>query len=69
MRDLLGICVLAKVETKMHLIDRRQLLVPDLFRKLVKLQPNKACIVFNDDVWTFQDVSAFFEIINANCQI
>ena len=57
MRDLLGICVLAKVETKMHLIEKRGLVVPDLFRKLVRMQPNKACIVFNDQVWTFQNVS------------
>ena len=56
-RDLLGVYILIKVETKMHLIDKRNLLVGDLFRKLVKMQPNKACVVFNEQVWTFQDVN------------
>ena len=58
-RDLSGLCTLAKVETKMHLIEKKQLLVPDLFRKLVKFQPNKPCIVFNDEVWTFQDMEDY----------
>ena len=55
-RDLIGIIILIKVETKMYLMDKKSLLVADLFRKLVRMQPNKPCIIFNDQVWTFQQV-------------
>ncbi|KAM3962752.1 fatty acid transport protein isoform 2-T2 [Aphomia sociella] len=33
--------------------------IPDVFHDLVKKHPNKACILFEDETWTFQKVEEF----------
>jgi solute carrier family 27 fatty acid transporter 1/4 len=58
-RDILGVFILLKVETKMYLIDKRQLLVHDLFRRLVTVQPDKPCIIFENQLWTYAQMESF----------
>lgn len=63
-RDVLAIYLVIKVETKIGLITRNEQVLADLFRKLVKKHPNKPCIIFNNQTWTFQEVN--FELIYLN---
>lgn len=53
-RDYLGIRIF--LYTRKRLKEFSGSTVADEFRKLVKLHPNKKCIIYNDVVWTFQDV-------------
>lgn len=56
-RDLIGIYYVLTVENKIKRITKKQEVLADLFAKLVRTQPNKPCIIFQDQTWTFQDVS------------
>ncbi len=55
-RDLRGVVTLAKIETKIYMNERNNVVLADAFRKNLKASPNKACIVYYDKTWTFQDV-------------
>lgn len=55
-RDILAIYLVLKVETKISRYIKKDIVLADIFRKLVKKHPNKPCIIFNKQIWTFQDV-------------
>lgn len=58
-RDLYGIITLIKVESKLKSIEKNGIVMTDMFRKLVRENPNKPCVVFYNQIWTFQDVLHF----------
>ena len=55
-RDLRGAANLIFLKKTIKKFENENSTVSDKFRQLVKKHPNKACIVFNDEKWTFQDV-------------
>jgi hypothetical protein len=55
-RDVRTLSKLLKVFIKSYFYDKKNLVVSDVFRKWVQKNPNKECIIFNDQTWTFQDV-------------
>ena len=62
-RDLIGVVYLLKVNRNINNFQKDNANTATRFRELVKKQPKKACIIFNDQTWTFQDViSALFTI-------
>lgn len=56
-RDLLGLYLLIKTENRLAQMIKNEEVLHDIFRSLVRKNPNKPCIVFNSHIWTFQDVS------------
>ena len=56
-RDILGLITLLNVKMKIRHFDKNNLAVPDVFKNWVDKQPNKECLVFDNQVWTFLDVS------------
>jgi len=58
-RDVRALIVLSKIKRKTTNYDRKKTSVIDIFTQWVKKQPNKECIVYDDQVWTFQDVRVF----------
>jgi hypothetical protein len=56
-RDLKGLILMHTVESKFHKYEVEGVTTPMLFERLVKKQPKKPCIIFDDEIWTFQDVS------------
>jgi hypothetical protein len=60
-RDLIGVVYLLKVNRNISNFQKENANTATRFRQLVKKHPKKACIIFNDQTWTFQDViSALF---------
>ena len=55
-RDILAIYLVVKVETKISRYIKNEQTLSDLFRNLVKKNPNKPCIIYNNKTWTFKDV-------------
>ena len=55
-RDILAIYLVLKVETKINRYIKKDKVLADIFRKLVYKHPNKPCIIFENQIWTFQDV-------------
>ena len=55
-RDVKGLLLLARTKRKISYMDKNQPSVAQVFSKWVKKQPNKEFIVFNDTIWTFQEV-------------
>lgn len=53
-RDICGILLLVQVEFKLGQIERKQLILSDIYRKLAKKHPSKPCIIFNDDQWSYE---------------
>jgi solute carrier family 27 fatty acid transporter 1/4 len=58
-RDINAILFFLRSKKKLDEFDQKQLSVADVFRKLVKKHPNKACIVFDDQTWTYQDMEDY----------
>ncbi len=58
-RDLIGIFYVIKIESQIYNFTRKNEVLADLFRKCLNKHPNKACIVFQDQVWTFQDIEDY----------
>jgi hypothetical protein len=56
-RDLRGVVTLSQIEAKIFMNERKNVTLLDAFRKNLKADPNKACIVYYDKTWTFQDVT------------
>lgn len=59
-RDLRGVITLSKIKKKTKYYDDHNTSVPDIVGSWAKKQAKKECIVFNDEIWTFQDVSTCF---------
>lgn len=55
-RDLKGLALRRKIDKKTKEWQLEQLTVAKQFRKNVKKHPNKAAIIFENRIWTFQDV-------------
>ncbi|XP_050675511.1 long-chain fatty acid transport protein 4 [Leptidea sinapis] len=58
-RDLRALCCYAKVLLLARKCARNNLTVPDIFHEVVQKHPNKACFLFQDEVWTFKEVEDF----------
>jgi hypothetical protein len=54
-----GVITLSKIKKKTKYYDDHNTSVPDVFGSWVKKQAKKECIVFNDEIWTFQDVNIY----------
>ncbi len=61
-RDVKGLYSLAKVKRRILNLDKNPVSVSKVFKKWVKSQPNKECIVFDDKIWTFLDVNIFLKL-------
>jgi hypothetical protein len=55
-RDLVGVKKLIAVKDLLNRFEKDNTNTAERFACLVKQQPNKPCIVFNDVIWTFQQV-------------
>jgi hypothetical protein len=57
-RDLRLIFLFLKAQRQLKSFDeeKENVRVSDMFKTLVKKHPNKACIIFNEQIWTFKDV-------------
>jgi len=55
-RDIAALKLFSNVKKKLANIDTTQLNVSDYYSRWLRVQPNKACIVFNETSWTFRDV-------------
>ena len=60
LRDIMGAIMLFNTERILKKFDRTNIQYADVFRKFVRKNPNKPCIIFEDQTWTFQDVSILF---------
>ena len=56
-RDIEGIQFLTRLNSKMAMYERQSTTTADLFRQWVRKQPNKPCVCFYDQIWTFRDVN------------
>lgn len=57
-RDLLGIRLFIDIKSTLKKFQNDHSNTFREFEKLVKKHPNKACIIFDDKIWTFKDVLA-----------
>ena len=55
-RDLNAVVLFVKIKRKLGYLDEADVSVAEYFGKWVREQPDKACIIYNDVTWTFQDV-------------
>ena len=55
-RDIMGTRMLIKTTKRLAKFEKENSTVFEEFQKNVKKSPNKACILFDDQVWTFKDV-------------
>ena len=62
-RDIIGGLTLFKVENRIKTFEKKNIQYADIFRKTLSKYPNKPCIVFEEETWTFQDVSLIIIII------
>jgi hypothetical protein len=58
-RDLIGAIKLLKIKRKFRQFEKSNSSVPEVFRKLVAKHPNKPCVIFDDQIWTFQQVKFY----------
>jgi solute carrier family 27 (fatty acid transporter), member 1/4 len=58
-RDLSGLPFLFHVETSFKEIQNKNLTLADYFNRYLKKNPNKPCILFNDETWTYQDIENY----------
>lgn len=55
-RDIKSFGLLRKIKQKTLYYDEKNYSVQDVFGEWARSQPEKACIIFNSQTWTFQDV-------------
>jgi len=58
-RDINAILFFLRSKKKLDEFDQKKLIVSDVFRNLAKKHPNKACILFEDQTWTYQDIEDY----------
>lgn len=58
-RDLRGLVMVTKIKKKTNEIDTKNYSVSDYFQRWVRVQPNKDCLVWEDQRWSFNDVTFF----------
>lgn len=59
-RDYLGAKLLIQSKKRVAVFEKQNLTVFEHFQKLVRQQPNKACIVCEGQTWTYKDVTKKF---------
>lgn len=59
-RDVRAALMLRKIKKKSLLVDQLDCSVPEYFQRWVKSQPDKPCLVFEDEKWTFKNVNEMF---------
>ncbi|CAF0715294.1 unnamed protein product [Brachionus calyciflorus] len=55
-RDIRGAFIYRRIKSKVKECDTKNYAVQDIFTKWVKEQPNKPCIIFNDEIYTYSDL-------------
>lgn len=55
-RDVRGLLLMIKVEKLFSKWEKDELSVYDLFKQRVKQNPRKACFIFEQKTWTYQEV-------------
>lgn len=55
-RDIYGAALLVRTRLRMKQFDRRNANVFETFAKIVRKQPFKTCLIFENRIWTFKDV-------------
>lgn len=55
-RDFLGAKLLIGTRKKLTQYEKENSTVYNEFQKIVRRQPNKPCIISNEQTWTFKDV-------------
>ena len=55
-RDFRSLFLIIKIESKLKRIEKKNVLVADMFRKLVRKHPDKTCIAYYDRNWSYLDV-------------
>ena len=58
-RDVTGLYKLAKVKKRITAMDRYPVSVSHVFKDWVKKQPKKQCIIYEEQIWTFQDMENY----------
>ncbi|XP_015784455.1 long-chain fatty acid transport protein 4-like [Tetranychus urticae] len=58
-RDLKSLYRLVKTKVSLYLMKKRNATIPQLFLQTVKKHPNRAAILFEDQVWTFKDLDDY----------
>ena len=61
-REIQTFDLMFNMKKKLDYFKKNKLLTADIFLKHVKNNPNKPCIVYNDQTWTFKDVNIMFFI-------
>ncbi len=56
-RDLKIIASMASIEWKYKKLEQKGEPVQKMFERVVQKHPDKACIIFDDRIYTYQDVS------------
>jgi len=56
-RDISALLLLHQIKKKLAIIDKTHTSVSDHYSKWLSKQPDKPCIIFNETIWTFRDVS------------
>jgi solute carrier family 27 fatty acid transporter 1/4 len=58
-RDFLGALFFKRTSKYLANVVGKKITVGDAFREIVRKTPNKACMLFNDQAWTFQEVEDY----------
>jgi len=58
-REIQTFELMFNMKKKLDYFKKNNLLTADIFSKHVKTNPNKPCIIYNDQTWTFKDVIFF----------
>lgn len=62
-RDFKGLCLLINLKWSMYRFVKDRMSIPTMFRKYVRLHPNKPCFVYEDTVWTYKQVDDYSNAI------
>lgn len=60
-RDIRAAIMVSRLKRQSKVVDRKNYTVSDYYQRWLKKQPNKPCLVFEDQKWTFQDVKIYFK--------
>jgi solute carrier family 27 fatty acid transporter 1/4 len=58
-RDFLALKYRFEIDSDLKVWRKKRLTVTKVFEENVRKHPNKACIVFDDETWSFKQVSVF----------
>ncbi|GBP23086.1 Long-chain fatty acid transport protein 4 [Eumeta japonica] len=58
-RDFKALYCYIKILILTRRFNKRNIAMPDMFHEVTKKHPNKACFLFEDEIWTFKQVEEF----------